>query len=158
MLVPWLRYKNLYTNANLQKWHISKDCQNKRLCNVGGDHAGGVCWKIHYRILHNLFMYNSMPDNACQAASRHLLNDGFLLMVSNVKCQDQVITTLWDLCSSMFIIMHMMASRFWFNGSHVNLTVTKAGNRMQEFQSNWIRNSFDAMMMYWKLELVVLTR
>ncbi|KAK3089754.1 hypothetical protein FSP39_006215 [Pinctada imbricata] len=110
----------------LRLGHIAKMCMNKTPC----DH----CNKMHHTLLH--------ADNV-QGSSNSILNkadtakfeQNVILMVSEVSCKNDTLTTLWDPGSNISLITHSIAHKLNLPGQSVTLSVTKVGNTAEHLHT-----------------------
>lgn len=65
----------------------------------------------------------------------NLNNEGVLLMMSEVKCRQGKLNTLWDPGANMSLITHRAARQMGLKGKPIALSLTKVGNITEKFQS-----------------------
>ena len=82
--------------------NIDKNCLKKNRCNVVADSNGQMCGRFHHPLLHD----DKINDFRFQVNSAKLQKNTAeaLLMISAVKCQGQMLTTLWHSSSNVSLI------------------------------------------------------
>ena len=102
--------------------HLSKNCPNKRGC----EHCG----KMHHSTLHQEEPQGRI-NNCLQLVNGEQSGETVILMVSRVKCKDDILFTLWDPGSNVSLISHTAAKRLNVEGVDVTLRISKVGNTVE---------------------------
>ena len=116
----------------LKLGHLSRNCQDKKPCDVIVANYQ-KCGKMHHPFIHE-------DPQAPSSTVLNVLNDkqgreGVVLMVSKVDCQSSKLTALWDPGPNMSIITHRAASKLGLRGKQVTMSVTKVGNITEDIES-----------------------
>ena len=88
---------------------------------------------MHHSTLHNFETREKSCNNIVNGSN--LNNEGVLLMMSEVKCRQGKLNTLWDPGVNMSLIIHRAARQMGLKGKPITLSMTKVGNTTEKFQS-----------------------
>lgn len=106
--------------------HISKGCPNRKGC----EHCG----KMHLSTLHQGEPQNKV-NNCLQLVNGEQSGETVVLMVSEVRCKDDNLFTLWDLGSNISLISHTAVKRLNMKGIDVTLRISKVGNIIEHLHT-----------------------
>lgn len=106
--------------------HISKGCPNRKGC----EHCG----KMHHSTLHQGEPQNKV-NNCLQLVNGEQFGETVVLMVSEVRCKDDNLFTLWDPGSNISLISHTAAKRLNMKGIDVTLRISKVGNIIEHLHA-----------------------
>ncbi|XP_062600980.1 uncharacterized protein LOC134262619 [Saccostrea cucullata] len=110
----------------LKTGHISKYCPQKKGC----EHCG----KLHHSSLHQEGQEGNVA-NIVRIVNSKEPGEDVLLIISEVKCKDILLSTLWDPGSNISLISHRAARKLNLQGKDVTLSFTKVGNVMEQLHS-----------------------
>ena len=103
----------------LKRGHISRNCLERKLCDVVGTN-GQMCGRYHHPILH--------PIEGLSLHNSNINSKGVMLMINQVKSYNQSVTTLLDPGANVSFVTDEGARRLGLTGEHIYLNITKVGN------------------------------
>ena len=118
--------KNRGCFSCLRSGHLSRNCPDKHSC----DHCG----EPHHTSLH-LEDGHGNVHNIMHIVNGEQSGKGVLLMISEVPCKDDKLSTLWDPGSDISLITHRAADRLRLLGQDVTLSVSKVGNVVERLHT-----------------------
>ena len=118
--------KNRGCFSCLRSGHLSRNCPDKHSC----DHCG----EPHHTSLH-LDDGHGNVHNIMHIVNGEQSGKGVLLMISEVPCKDDKLSTLWDPGSDISLITHRATDRLRLLGQDVTLSVSKVGNVVERLHT-----------------------
>ncbi|XP_063591692.1 uncharacterized protein LOC134768817 [Penaeus indicus] len=120
-----LRKRGICFNC-LKGIHVSRRCFKKSRCSAT-DANNQTCGKLHHTSLHE----NQIVGSSYVSLKRN----GVMFMVNKIKCNNQVLNTLFDSGADVTMIRNDMAASLGLKGKHIRLAVTKLGNQTVTYNS-----------------------
>ena len=117
----------------LQPGHIAASCAIANQCDKLKI-SGQVCGKRHHPCLH---LERTTTPNANNPGIHTASNAAqeVLLAVSEVSCNDEKLSVLWDSGANISLITHRAAASANLRGNPIDLSITKVGNQNETIRS-----------------------
>ncbi|XP_063592199.1 uncharacterized protein LOC134769401 [Penaeus indicus] len=117
---------NLVIKLTEEKSGLKRRCFKKSRCSAT-DANNQTCGKLHHTSLHE----NQIVGSSYVSLKRN----GVMFMVNKIKCNNQVLNTLFDSGADVTMIRNDMAASLGLKGKHIRLAVTKLGNQTVTYNS-----------------------
>ena len=109
----------------IKRGHMSNECRQPPTC-YAKDSQGNLCNEQHHIKLHGVF--DSSLEKRASVHSTGNIDGNVMLPVQRVRCNNQMLTTMYDSGSTISLITHKRAQRLGLENVPVTITIKGVGN------------------------------